>query len=98
MKMTVCLYWVATDWESDGGHYALHTSPDMDDYSGHGATWKLLGQQEVDFDVKPFDARELAVDALKKKKANVLAEATKEAKQIEDKIQQLLALPASVAA
>lgn len=98
MKMTAYLYWVATDYEAAGGHYALHTDANLDDYSAGGHAYTLLGQREVDFDVKPFDARELAVDALKKKKANVLAEATKEAKQIEDKIQQLLALPASVAA
>lgn len=98
MKMTAYLYWVSTDYEREGGHYALHPDGSMDGFSGASGKWTLVGQQEVDFDVKPFDARELLIDGLKRQKAELIRETTQKAEKIEEKIQQLLALPASVAA
>lgn len=94
MKTTAYLYWVADSFYAEGGRYEV-SRHDMD---GYGGKWKLVGQKEVDFDVADFDPRELLIDSLKAEKAKVISEAAKEAEKLEEKIQQLLALPASAAA
>lgn len=100
MKMTVFLYWVTDDFKDEGGRYALAPEGGMNGYTctHSGSVWTLVGQREVDFEVAAFDPRDLSLKALKTKKSQIIAEATQKAEQIEEKIQQLLALPASVAA
>lgn len=60
-------------------------------------TWdkdfKLLETLDMEFDVPEVDARGLMVESLKCKKDAVIQEATAKAEAIEEKIQQLLALP-----
>jgi hypothetical protein len=96
MKHTVYLYWIADGEHREGGYYAFHTDEHLAGYTSCGRTYTLLDTKEVDFDVKAFDARQMAVESLQKAKAELIAETTMKAKQIDDKIQQLLALPAAV--
>ncbi len=95
MKIEVFLYWVVDDFSEDGGRYCMLNSGNM---SGHENRWSLLGSKEVDFDIPAFDARAKAVESLVAQKDSVIKEATAKAQAIEEKIQQLLALDAPVAA
>lgn len=63
------------------------------DMSGSFKDCVLVGEREVEVEVPDdFDPRPGMIDALKKQKTQVLAEAQRKATQIEERIQQLLCI------
>ncbi len=90
MKINVFLYWVSESYYPEGGYYNMVQHNGMDGYDGR---WKLLDSKEVDFDIPSFDPREMLIGALKAQRQEIIDTATASAAAIEEKIQQLLALP-----
>jgi len=92
MKITAYLYWNINKYSDGGGKFAVMESDNWE--STFPSEYKLLGSAEVEFaDVQDFNPRELLLDGLKAEKDSIIKEATRKAEQIEEKIQQLLALP-----
>lgn len=94
MKITKKLYlhWQPDENSKDGG--SLEVFGFDASYMEH-AVYLLLKEVDIEFDFPPFDPRELLVSKLRAERERIIADATKRAEQIEEKIQQLLALPAS---
>lgn len=98
MKITASLYWISDKDHKYGGRYEVLSGSHMDGHSSYGSTWRLLDTKEIEFDPIAFDARGELIESMKKEKKELIREATKKAEQIEEKIQQLLALDAPVSA
>lgn len=94
-QMTVYVYWEPSQYEEGGGHFQFFTREGM----GRYGDYVPAGSVEVDIDLpEGFDPRALLVESLTNKKAAIIRLATKEAEVLEEKIQQLLALPQGDAA
>jgi hypothetical protein len=93
MKITKKLYvhWRANQHSDNGGHYTVWDMNmcSMEEYG------KPLAVQDVTFEVPEINGRERLIDQLKREKADIISEATRKAGQLEEKIQQLLALPSA---
>jgi hypothetical protein len=61
-----------------------------------GPEFKRLATYDLAIDLPDFDERDALVESLRMAKVVVINEATLRAEQLEEKIQQLLALPSSV--
>lgn len=83
-KMDV--YLVFRDSEHLGPYIALATSEKRLDNE------KLLGKQTVTFTVEDIDIPGIQIEALKKQKQKIIAEAEFKAERIEKQIQSLLAI------
>lgn len=92
MKQTIYVYWKPDKYSAEGGNYGCHNMAGFE--TAFPGEYILIGQQEVEFNIDPFDARSLLIDSLKTEKDKIISEATKNAQHLEEKIQQLLALDA----
>jgi hypothetical protein len=98
-KGKLFIHWVATDYEWEkGGHIAYErqdfTLRKLEDGSTRGIEgWTLLGTIDIECEIADIDSRQKLIESLQAKKAEIISVATREAEKLEDKIQQLLALP-----
>lgn len=93
--MKIYFYWRADKYADAGGRVVVS------EFGGLAETipdYLLLGEKDVDFVMPEIDARGHLAESLRAEKAEILREATQKAAKIEERIQQLLALPSSVAA
>jgi len=87
----IYVHWKSDEWSANGGDYSLWDM-DMSFIEGYS---KPLVVHETTIEVPEVDARGLLVSSLREKKAKIISEATEKAKQIDQKIEELLALPAA---
>lgn len=96
MKTIAYLYWVVREYAAEGGKYEVWDNSNMG--KTFPGEYTLLAESEVEFAVPEFNPRELAIRALDKEREKVIAESAQKIAKIDDKKQQLLALPQPVAA
>lgn len=83
------LYYVKYDW-SDAPHYLFASNGEM---AKSSPDWALIRPLEIEVDIPDdFDPRPQQIDNLRKAKAEILAKAHVQAKNIEEQIQRLLCL------
>ncbi len=94
MKKTIYLYWHIDKFEPEG--YACVAVEYSNFEKCFPGEYRLLASTEVEFDVPALDPREYLLESLKQQKDKIIQDATRQAKQLEEEIQQLLALDAPV--
>lgn len=94
-KGKVFIHWLAGEhYGTDGGKIS-YDNYDWTPREGHSGLegYTLIGTVDIECEVSDIDARQKLVEKLQREKSVIIIEATRKAEHLEEKIQQLLALP-----
>lgn len=93
--MKIYFYWRADTYSDAGGRVVVS---EFDGLGKHCPEYLPIGEQDVDFAMPEIDVRGHLAKTLRAEKDAILREASQKAAKLEEKIQQILALPSSAAA
>lgn len=93
IKKTLYIGWQTASYHKDGGAYSVR------DFN---PTWDkgfklLVTLPDHEIEVPEVDARGELIESLRRERQEIIIEASAKAKVIEDRIEELLALPSSIA-
>lgn len=96
MKFDVHLFWITDETSKNGGRYSFMENLQLNGYQNdYGNSYKHLATAEVEFDISSFDPREQLIGSLQKKREAIIAKSARDIAYVDDRIQQLLALPSA---